>query len=181
MTQCKQRRRSMPSSSIRRNLLDFITHGQVNSYEVSPSAVFGQAVVTGVVPFPPRYMPSTFIAHRVQHSHCSSIFIECCLLTEDIRRNVIIGTYCRSPSADNAAVPCQVLASVGIYRILERMGRSTRRKFHPQQSFDKPWSRASFLLPPGTCLRFLSRIGFSIPTARRFSSSVASSRSRAFR
>ena len=45
---------------------------------------------------------------------------------------------------------------------------------------DKPWSRASSLLPPGTCLRFLSRIGFSIPTARRFSSSVASSRSRAF-
>ena len=33
-------------------------------------------------------------------------------------------------------------------------------------------------LPPGTCL---SRIGFSIPTARRCSSSVANSRSRAFR
>ena len=28
-------------------------------------------------------------------------------------------------------------------------------------------------LPPGTCLYFLSRIGFSIPTARRFSSNVA--------
>ena len=34
----------------------------------------GQAVVTGVVPSPPRFLPSTFIAHRVQHSHCSSIF-----------------------------------------------------------------------------------------------------------
>ena len=41
----------------------------------------GQAVVTGVVPSPPRYVPSVFITHRVQHSHCSSIFIECCQLT----------------------------------------------------------------------------------------------------
>ena len=39
----------------------------------------------------------------------------------------------------------------------------------------------SSLLPPGTCLQFLSRIGFSIPTARRFSSNVANSRSRTFR
>ena len=35
---------------------------------------FGQAVDTGVVPFPPRFLPSTCIAHRVQQSHCSSIF-----------------------------------------------------------------------------------------------------------
>ena len=34
----------------------------------------GQAVVTGVVPSPPRFLPSIFIAHRVQHSRCSSIF-----------------------------------------------------------------------------------------------------------
>ena len=34
----------------------------------------GQAVVTGVVPSPPRFLPSIFIAHRVQHSLCSSIF-----------------------------------------------------------------------------------------------------------
>ena len=34
-----------------------------------------QAVVTGVVPFPPRFLPFIFIAHRrVQQSHCSSIF-----------------------------------------------------------------------------------------------------------
>ena len=38
---------------------------------------------------------------------------------------------------------------------------------------DKPWSQVSSLLPPVTCLHFLSRIGFSIPTARRFSSNVA--------
>ena len=34
----------------------------------------GQAVVTGVVPSPPRFLLSVFIAHRVQQSHCSSTF-----------------------------------------------------------------------------------------------------------
>ena len=34
----------------------------------------GQAVVTGVVPSPPRFLPAIFIAHRVQQSHYSSIF-----------------------------------------------------------------------------------------------------------
>ena len=46
---------------------------------------------------------------------------------------------------------------------------------------DKPWSQVSSLSPPGTCLQVLSRIGFSIPTVRRFSSNVANARSRAFR
>ena len=35
----------------------------------------GQAVVTGVVPFPPRFSPSIFAAHRIQQSHCWSIFL----------------------------------------------------------------------------------------------------------
>ena len=43
-----------------------------------PQRSSGQAVVTDVVPSPLRYVSSIFIAHRVQHSHCSSIFIECC-------------------------------------------------------------------------------------------------------
>ena len=34
----------------------------------------GQAVVTGVVLSPPQFLPSIFIAHRVQQSHYSSIF-----------------------------------------------------------------------------------------------------------
>ena len=38
----------------------------------------GQAVVTGVVPSSPRFLPSIFIAQKVQQSHCSSIFMECC-------------------------------------------------------------------------------------------------------
>ena len=31
-------------------------------------------MVTGVVPSTPRFLPSIFIAHKVQQSHCSSIF-----------------------------------------------------------------------------------------------------------
>ena len=46
---------------------------------------------------------------------------------------------------------------------------------------DKPWSQVSSLLPSGTCIPFLSLIGFNIPTALRSSSNVANSRSRAFR
>ena len=36
------------------------------------SSFWISCVVSGVVPSPPRYMPSVFIAHRVQHSPCSS-------------------------------------------------------------------------------------------------------------
>ena len=36
------------------------------------------------------------------------------------------------------------------------------------QVLDKPWSQVSPLPPPGSCLQFLSRIGFSNPTARRY-------------
>ena len=35
------------------------------------------------------------------------------------------------------------------------------------QLLDKPWSQVSSLLPPGSFLQFLSRIGFNNPTARR--------------
>ena len=38
------------------------------------SPASGQAVVTGAIPSSPRFLPSTFIAHRVQQSHCSPIF-----------------------------------------------------------------------------------------------------------
>ena len=34
----------------------------------------GQAVVTGLAPSPPRFLPSIFIAQRVQQSQCWSIF-----------------------------------------------------------------------------------------------------------
>ena len=49
------------------------------------------------------------------------------------------------------------------------------------QLLDKPWSQMSSLLPPGSCLEFLSRTGFINPTARRFFiECLANSRSRAF-
>ena len=50
------------------------------SYQELPfgSGDYPQAVGHRCRPFsPPRYVPSIFIAHRAQHSHCSSVFIEC--------------------------------------------------------------------------------------------------------
>ena len=41
----------------------------------------GQAVVTGVASSSPRFLPSIFIAHKAQQSHCSSIFNQMLLLT----------------------------------------------------------------------------------------------------
>ena len=49
---------------------------------------FGQAVVTGVVLSSPRFLPSIFIAHRVQQSHCSSI-IHRVLLTHALALSAI--------------------------------------------------------------------------------------------
>ena len=61
------------------------------------------------------------------------------------------------------------------------LSSSTRRRFYLQRwdLLDKPWSHVSSLSPPGTCVHFLSSIGFSIPTTRRFSPNVANSCSRA--
>ena len=66
---------------------------QLNSKEVYPQQSSGQDVVTGVVPSPPRYVPSIFIARRVEHSHCSSIYIECCEVT--LSRFPLINFYPR--------------------------------------------------------------------------------------
>ena len=48
------------------------------------------------------------------------------------------------------------------------------------QLLDKPWSQVSSLPPPGSCLQFLSRIGFNNHCSSIFHR-VANSRSRAFR
>ena len=45
---------------------------------------------------------------------------------------------------------------------------SSTRRFYPQRSCGQ--AVVTGVVPLGTCLQFLSRIGFSIPTARRFSS-----------
>ena len=61
-----------------------------------PSHIFfsasGQAAVSGVVPSPPRYVPSVFIVHKMQHSHCSSIFIECCFVPTNFYEYALGGT-----------------------------------------------------------------------------------------
>ena len=55
-----------------RNKLTFFSSSFFFSHIYFPAS--GQAVVKGVVPSSPRFSPSIFIAHRVQQSHCSSIF-----------------------------------------------------------------------------------------------------------
>ena len=70
--------------TIRENVTLFVT---VTSYQprgflttffffshTSTFQLLDKAVVTGVVPSPPRFLPSIFITHRVQQSHCSSNF-----------------------------------------------------------------------------------------------------------
>ena len=69
-------------------------------------------------------------------------------------------------------VPCYNLPDTVRVRVILLLSR---------QLLDKLWSQVSSLSPPGTCLQVLSRIGFSIPTVRRFSSNVANSRSRVLR
>ena len=58
---------SGPGASYSRQILPAV----ILSHFYIPAS--GQAVVTGVVPSPPRFLPSIFIAHRIQQSHCSSI------------------------------------------------------------------------------------------------------------
>ena len=53
--------------------------------------------------------------------------------------------------------------------------------YYPQQSSGQAVVTGVVPSPPQYVPSFLSCIGFSIPTARRFSSNVATSRSRAFR
>ena len=60
--------------------LHTIQYIHIFAHFYSPAS--GQVVVTGVVPSSPRFLPSNFFAHRVQHSHCSSIFHRV-LLTHD--------------------------------------------------------------------------------------------------
>ena len=57
----------------------------------------------------------------------------------------------------------------------------TRRRFYPQRSAGQAVVTGVIPSPPRYVPSFLSRIGFSIPAARRVSSNVANSRSRAFR
>ena len=65
-----------------RSVIMFITTVRISIFLVThiyfPAS--GQAVVTGVAPSFPRFLPSIFIAHKVQQSHCSSIFHQVLLI-----------------------------------------------------------------------------------------------------
>ena len=85
-----------------------------------------------------------------------------------------------------AAVPMGKSSEV-VFVLVWRESRSGNFFFssHPStfQPLDKPWSQVSSLLPPGPCFQLLSRTqGSAIPLLFvDFSSSVANSRSCAFR
>ena len=67
--QCGEKNKPLvTTSSCRENASSFFFF----TYIYFPAS--GQAVVTGVVPSPPRLFPPIFIAHRVQQFHCSLIF-----------------------------------------------------------------------------------------------------------
>ena len=57
-----------------RGLLRGTIHIYIHTHDVIYFPASGQAVVTGVVPSSPRFLPSIFVAHRVQQSHYSSTF-----------------------------------------------------------------------------------------------------------
>ena len=61
------------------------------------------------------------------------------------------------------------------------LSSSTCKRFYPQRSSGQAVVTGAVPSPPRCVPSFLSRIGFIIPTARRFSSNVANSRFRAFR
>ena len=76
-----------------------------------------------------------------------------------------------------SAVPCCVLCCIYYFVYASIMRTSYRVQVHQFVFFShaftfqllgKPWSQVSSLSPPGSCLQYLSRIGFSSPTARRF-------------
>ena len=65
-----------------------------------PQRSSGQAVIAGVTPFPPRPVRAFLVPRRVQHSRCSSIFIECCQLT--LSRFPLIDFYARKSPYEHA-------------------------------------------------------------------------------
>ena len=79
------------------------------------------------------------------------------------------------PTLGDLRGPFMLLLSIYYIYTSLLLSSLTRRRLYPQRSSGQA------VVTGVTCLQFLSRIGSSIPTARRFSSNVANSRSRAFR
>ena len=133
----------------------------------------GQVVVTGVVPSAPRFLPSIFIAQRVQQSHCSSIFHRV-LLTHALALSASqIVRKKKSHTNLYEYIQQYTLGGIRTYKTDLYLGHTFFFVCFRTLLLSSFWTsrghrQASTPLPPGSCLQFLSRIGFSTLTARRF-------------
>ena len=96
----RTRETGVPSHSPPLPFLSSLLLSSLTRRRVYPQRSFGQAVVTGVVQSPPWYVALFFVVHRVQRSHCSSIFIECSLLT--LSRFPLIISLCKKSPYEHA-------------------------------------------------------------------------------
>ena len=140
-------------------------------------------MVTGVrcrPPSPPRFLPSIYIAHRFQQSHCSSI-VHRVLLTHALALSAGQFVLKKKSQQIYTSIVCTRPRGTHETDLYQARGKPDAPPGRPVTFFffffphtfafqllDKPWSQVSSLLPPGFCLQFLSRIGSSNPTARRF-------------
>ena len=81
---------------------------------------------------------------------------------------VVGGKRERSISFEHvAAISCKFAKLIKSTKLSSHVSSSSSHT-STFQLLDKPWSQVSSLLTPGSCLQFLSSIGFSNPAARRF-------------
>ena len=98
-----------------------------------------------------------------------------------LRRHISLFPFLKSPLFYNAADVFQFLNKNFLWKS-NVLSSSTRIAggFTLSDFLDKPWSqRCRPFSPPVRAFIFIAHVGFSIPTARRFSWNVADSRSRA--
>ena len=98
-------------------------------------------MVTGVVPSSPRFLPSIFIAHRVQQSHCSSMFHRGLLL-------LLLTTRALALSASSQFV--RKKKSPGIYTSTYALGGA-----RPHTNWPIPGSRITWYATRATGYKYL--------------------------
>ena len=111
-------------------------------------------------------------------SHYISRYILICLISYDIRRYNIPRYHIHIPIFEDWFRDIVSHRNISRYRTLVNNSATQAGKWYfflfllilTFQVLGKLWSQASSLPPAGTCLQFLSRIPFSVPIARRFSS-----------
>ena len=145
----------------------------------------GQAVVTGVVPSSPRFLPSFFIAHIYRFSNptdCSSIFHRV-LLTHALALSASQSVH----KIKSLRIYTSICIHSGGFELTKLTYTRLEDNLIRHRGDRQPFLFLFFLftlllfsfwttsrghrcrpLSPGSCLQFLSRIGSSNPTARRF-------------